>query len=129
MSVKMHFSGGKEVVVSHADSNKNSQIYMAAEAIWGLTADKLPKAKFEELRSVLQDQRVVEYGSYKVHGFGDVFVLVPLDPSQKSPCSLDTCMVTNAAFKCSKCKNAMYCSKDHQRKDWPTHKTVCRLQK
>ncbi|KAJ7641253.1 hypothetical protein FB45DRAFT_1124841 [Roridomyces roridus] len=29
--------------------------------------------------------------------------------------------------KCSRCKTAMYCSKDYQRHDWPLHKPACQL--
>ncbi|XP_053973196.1 SET domain-containing protein SmydA-8-like [Hylaeus volcanicus] len=32
---------------------------------------------------------------------------------------------TNATLKCSGCKLQVYCSKDHQRRDWPRHKSVC----
>lgn len=36
-----------------------------------------------------------------------------------SICSIDSSMV------CSKCKLVSYCSKEHQKEDWPTHKEVC----
>ncbi|XP_076636714.1 SET and MYND domain containing, arthropod-specific, member 5 isoform X2 [Colletes latitarsis] len=32
----------------------------------------------------------------------------------------------NAIFKCSGCKQQGYCSKDHQRRDWPRHKLICK---
>lgn len=118
------------VTVTHASTGKDNQIFMAAEAIWGIKSDKLPQAKFDELKAVLVEKLTREYGAYRVQGFGDVFVInmdpKVLEPSyQKSPCSLGTCMVTNAAFKCSRCKEAMYCSTAHQRLDWPRHKVEC----
>ena len=117
------------VTVTHANLDKNNQIFIAAEAIWGITADKLPQAKFDELKTVLVDHLTREYGSYRVQGFGDTFVLFPLNTSQKSPCSLDTCMVTDAASRCARCQKAMYCSKEHQRRDWLRHKVECISQK
>ena len=125
MSVNVQLKGGGEVAITHANSDKNKQIFMAAEAVWGIKANRLPQAKFDELKTVLVDRLTREYGSYRVQGFGDVFVLFPLKTSQKSPCSLDTCMVTDAAFRCSKCQEAMYCSIEHQRQDWPRHKVEC----
>jgi hypothetical protein len=126
------------VTVRHADSDENKQIYMAAEAIWGIKSDKLPLAKFNELKAVLEGNLVREYGPYKVMGkplgSGNVFIISMnpevLDSSfKKSPCSLDTCMVTNAALKCGRCKKAMYCSKEHQRSDWSRHKVECSSKK
>jgi len=40
---------------------------------------------------------------------------------------LDKSSSTAATFKrCSRCKAARYCCTDHQRRDWPRHKHVCR---
>ena len=122
------------VTVTHANSDRNQQIFMAAEAIWGIKSHKLPQAKFDELKDVLVGCLRREYGPYRVEGFGDVF-LISMDPKvleasyKQSPCSLGTCMVTNAAFKCAKCRTAMYCSKEHQRQDWSRHKVECFSQK
>ncbi|XP_043260854.1 SET domain-containing protein SmydA-8-like isoform X2 [Colletes gigas] len=33
---------------------------------------------------------------------------------------------SNAMLKCSGCKQQVYCGKDHQRQDWPRHKSVCK---
>jgi hypothetical protein len=122
------------VTVAHANSDKDNQIFMAAEAIWGIKSHKLPLAKFYELKTVLVGHLTRQYGPYKVEGkplgSGNVFMIY-IDPEvletsyQKSPCSLDTCMVTNAAFKCARCQEAMYCSKEHQGQDWPRHKVEC----
>ncbi|XP_069699803.1 uncharacterized protein SmydA-5 [Periplaneta americana] len=40
----------------------------------------------------------------------------------------ETCDVCSApaAHKCSACKQAAYCSKEHQKQDWKKHKDVCR---
>jgi hypothetical protein len=122
------------VTVAHANSDKNNQIFIAAEAIWGIKPDKLPKAKFDELKTVLTGNLTREYGPFKVQSkplsSGNVFIIY-MDPEvlessyKKSPCSLDTCMVTNATFKCARCHKAMYCSKDHQKQDWSRHKFQC----
>ena len=118
------------ITVTHANSNRHNQICMAAEAIWGIKPAKLPQAKFEELKTVLENCLTREYGPYRVQGFGDVFVIDAdekvLEPSyKKSPCSLDSCMVTDAASRCSRCKTAMYCSRDHQKLDWARHRIAC----
>ncbi len=122
------------VTVTHANSDQNKQIFMAAEAIWGIKSDKLPQAKFDELKTVLVGNLTREYGPYTVEskplGSTNVF-MISMGPEvletsyQKSPCSLGSCMVTNAAFKCSRCKEAMYCSKEHQKQDWSRHKVEC----
>ena len=122
------------VTIAHADSDRNQQIFMAAEAIWGIKSHKLPQAKFNELSAVLAGNLTREYGPYKVHGFGDTFVICMdqkvLEASyKKRPCSLDTCMVTDAAFRCAKCQKAMYCSREHQGQDWSRHKVECISQK
>ena len=41
---------------------------------------------------------------------------------------LEACNVCGAKgklFRCSRCKIARYCSKDHQVSDWQTHKNIC----
>ena len=122
------------VTVAHANSDKNNQIFIAAEAIWGIKPGKLPPAKFFELKTVLEDHLTRQYGPYIVEGkplgSENVFLFYMnsevLETSyQKSPCSLGTCMVTNAAFKCVRCQEAMYCSKEHQIQDWSRHKVEC----
>jgi hypothetical protein len=35
------------------------------------------------------------------------------------------CKQPNAAHKCGRCRIVHYCSRDCQRADWPTHKTMC----
>ena len=40
------------------------------------------------------------------------------------PCGL--CDTINAKMKCSGCKSQFYCSKDHQRQAWKTHKKECK---
>lgn len=118
------------VTIAHADSSRDKQIRMAAEAIWGIEGDKLPREKFDELMGVLVGYHTRQYGPYEVRGFGDVF-LITMDQEvteasyKKRPCSLGRCMVTDAAFKCSKCKVARYCSKEHQGLDWSRHKVEC----
>ncbi len=125
---------GPGVTVAHSRSGKDGQIYQAANAIWGLKPEKLPKAKFDELDSVLERCLTRKYGPYIVKGMplssGNVFVIsmdpVVLEPSyEKIPCFLDTCMATAAAFKCGRCGDATYCSKKHQELDWPSHKVEC----
>lgn len=122
------------VTVAHANSDKNGQIFMAAKAIWGIESNKLPQAKFAELKGVLEGHLTRQYGPYKVEskplGLGNVFVISMdqevLEASyQSSPCSLDICMTTKAALKCSRCREAIYCCKDHQIQDWPRHKVEC----
>lgn len=41
---------------------------------------------------------------------------------------METCGVCNkkASFKCTACKLVHYCDADHQKRDWPKHKIVCR---
>lgn len=122
------------ITIAHANSDKNNQIFMAAEAIWGIKANKLPQAKFDELKNVLENSLTREYGPYNVQGIGNVFVIF-MDPKvlsnsyEKRPCSIDTCMVTDAAYKCARCMKARYCSKEHQAQDWPRHKIECISQK
>ena len=43
-----------------------------------------------------------------------------------------TCELTGCGVKvgkgglCTGCRSVNYCSKEHQRRDWPTHKLMCR---
>jgi hypothetical protein len=39
-------------------------------------------------------------------------------------CNLQNCNAIGKS-KCSRCKNAFYCSKEHQIQDWKNHKSVC----
>lgn len=118
------------VTVTHGNSSRNNQIFIAAEAIWGIKSDKLPQAKFNELKAVLEGHQTRKYGPCTVQGFGDTFVIY-MDPEvldssyQKKPCALGTCMVTDAAFKCARCQKVIYCSKEHQLEDWSRHKVEC----
>lgn len=45
-------------------------------------------------------------------------------------CNLPTCGHTNDTKtklkKCSACKTVYYCGDDHQRQDWPAHKSACK---
>jgi hypothetical protein len=122
------------VTLRHADSDENKQIFIAAHLIWGLKPDKLPQAKFDELEEVLRNNLTRKYWPYEVSSrrfdSRNVFVIsmdfeVMGSSFEKSPCSLDTCMVTNAAYKCGRCKEAIYCCRDHQRFDWKRHKVEC----
>lgn len=40
---------------------------------------------------------------------------------------MEKCVVCNekAPFRCIACKSVSYCSADHQKKDWRTHKVNC----
>ncbi len=119
-----------EVAVTGGD-----QIYKAAYVIWGLRPDKLPRAKYDELNSVLVAHLTRQYGMYTVVGkpFGKSHVFVisadladpESAPSEKWPCGLDICMVTDAAYKCGRCEKVFYCSEAHQRRDWRNHKVYC----
>jgi len=45
-------------------------------------------------------------------------------------CGLKNTLPEPALKTCDKCKNAWYCSKEHQKQDWPRHKlTDCTLKK
>ena len=37
----------------------------------------------------------------------------------------NVCGKKGKLFRCSKCKEARYCSREHQVEDWKTHKRVC----
>ena len=37
----------------------------------------------------------------------------------------NVCGVRGQLMRCSKCKQAKYCSREHQVEDWKTHRTVC----
>ena len=41
-------------------------------------------------------------------------------------CALPGCVLTQGLKVCSRCKSVKYCSVQHQKDDWPSHKTVCR---
>jgi len=40
------------------------------------------------------------------------------------PCRV--CKTIQNTFKCSRCRTAFYCGKEHQKLDWPLHKAGCR---
>ena len=40
-------------------------------------------------------------------------------------CSYDKCREISVSFKCSKCKSAFYCGREHQSLHWKDHKKVC----
>jgi hypothetical protein len=42
-----------------------------------------------------------------------------------SSCSLPVCIETVGLKQCSRCKQALYCSTQHQKDDWKRHKTAC----
>ena len=45
-------------------------------------------------------------------------------------CGLTACgLRVGKGGLCSRCRSINYCSKEHQRKDWPTHKLKCRAVK
>lgn len=37
-----------------------------------------------------------------------------------------SCAKPDSGLACSRCKKAIYCGPDCQKKDWPTHKLTCR---
>ncbi|MBM3201876.1 MAG: zinc finger MYND domain-containing protein [Chlamydiae bacterium] len=118
------------ITITHADSNIHDQILMVAEMVWGIKPERLPTVKFHEIRSILEGHLTKEFGPYKVKGFGNAF-MIHIKPEalknsyKKKSCSLNTCMATEAAFRCAQCKSALYCSKEHQIQDWPRHKMEC----
>lgn len=42
-------------------------------------------------------------------------------------CGFDGCEMsgTSKLLQCSRCKTAVYCNRDHQKKSWPLHKATC----
>ena len=50
---------------------------------------------------------------------------VPLLNTGSHPCF--RCGNLKGTKKCSRCKVTLYCSKDYQTADWPTHKERCKL--
>ncbi|KAG1739044.1 hypothetical protein EDB19DRAFT_871674 [Suillus lakei] len=44
-----------------------------------------------------------------------------------SECGFDGCGQSGASklLQCSRCKTAVYCDRDHQKKSWPLHKATC----
>ena len=36
------------------------------------------------------------------------------------------CMSEENLHLCSKCRSVNYCCKEHQKQDWPYHKTICK---
>lgn len=124
------FSGMQpgQVRVTHANNDRNKQIYMVAEQVWGLKADKLSQARFDEIRAVRDYGLEKKYGPVTVQAIeGTLMVFLDRDAigKSRSPCSLDTCMVNTAALRCARCRSAIYCCKDHQRADWGRHKIEC----
>jgi len=48
-------------------------------------------------------------------------------PTNNTTCGLTGCGVkVNKGGLCSRCRSVNYCSKEHQRSDWPSHKLTCR---
>lgn len=45
------------------------------------------------------------------------------DSASQTGCAV--CGVTNKLLRCSRCKTAKYCTKDHQIIDWKHHKAFC----
>jgi hypothetical protein len=49
---------------------------------------------------------------------------------QPRTCALASCAAVDSPGKphrsCAACMNAFYCSREHQREDWPSHKTACK---
>lgn len=47
--------------------------------------------------------------------------------SSLNECGLDGCgkSGTSKLLQCSRCKTAVYCDRDHQKKSWPSHKATC----
>ena len=117
-----------QVHVTHADNDQNKQIYMVAEQVWGVKADQLSRARFEEIRAVRDYSLEKNYGPVTVQGIGGT-LMVFLDREavgkSRSACSLDTCMVNTATLRCARCRAAIYCCKEHQRADWSRHKIEC----
>ena len=40
-------------------------------------------------------------------------------------CNFNSCFATGCLNRCSKCKSARYCGKEHQTADWKLHKKTC----
>jgi hypothetical protein len=50
-------------------------------------------------------------------------------PHYKGPrCHTNECQVFSALLRCTRCKAVYYCSRAHQKDDWPQHKLVCMTQ-
>ena len=46
-------------------------------------------------------------------------------PNNNRCCALPLCNLVDDLRVCSRCKVTYYCGKDHQRRDWKTHKNIC----
>ncbi|KAH0556489.1 hypothetical protein KQX54_000969 [Cotesia glomerata] len=51
-------------------------------------------------------------------------VTEPNDPF-RSMHQCNVCASTERLWRCRQCKNAYYCSKEHQAEDWPVHRLIC----
>lgn len=50
-------------------------------------------------------------------------------PQYKGPrCHAKECQAFSSLLRCTQCKAVYYCSRAHQKDDWPQHKLVCKTQ-
>lgn len=49
----------------------------------------------------------------------------PRDPEPPKPLKCAVCDKPEDLMRCARCKQVWYCSRDHQRNDWPSHKLTC----
>ncbi|KAI5480431.1 Zinc finger, MYND-type [Pseudohyphozyma bogoriensis] len=72
----------------------------------------------------LSNDNAGNYGSYRYEIFSAMIRTKP----PYSTCNLFQCVVNKEESMklCGKCLGVRYCSEEHQKEDWPTHKKSCR---
>ena len=80
------------------------------------TNKSYPKISEEKLETLLRLTAKSMEGT-------EMFAIPGDQKSKKFACK--ECSKIGRLFKCSRCKDVYYCSKECQKKDWKLHKIIC----
>ena len=100
--------------------------------LYGVPPGDLSFERAQEVFNVLMSQSTKRFGNYTLDG--RLFMLIPDKNLPKDytqgACGLPTCLTTHSIgtslLKCGGCKTTYYCSKEHQKAHWQTHKPLCK---
>ena len=112
-----------EIISTIANGGGNKEYIIKKDYIW---TDEIIRKFVRILGPVLSNKDIGTYEWYIDRSFPQQLMIKIKNKEITSPTDIMCCFCFGKSSKtCGKCKNARYCSRECQKKDWEFHKSTC----